>query len=154
MVSSTTVRGEGRSFKSALPKGEAFLCPVKSFCGYIIYAASLDQYYLGSTGNLEDRLYRHRNSGSKGTKKAKDWALRNTESCAWRAEALNREAACPCSIRSIRGPATAPGGIVWARIPHLPGSMERVFVHPMLPASPGHKGCGSHTRTSPLPTTY
>ncbi|RYZ21111.1 MAG: GIY-YIG nuclease family protein [Chitinophagaceae bacterium] len=63
-----------------------------AFCVYIIYSASLDQYYIGSTGNLEDRLYRHNNSGSKATKKAKDWELRYTESCASRAEAVNREA--------------------------------------------------------------
>lgn len=45
------------------------------FYVYIIYSKSIDQYYIGSTANLIDRLYRHRNSGSKSTKKAKDWEL-------------------------------------------------------------------------------
>ncbi|MFN0188451.1 MAG: GIY-YIG nuclease family protein [Bacteroidia bacterium] len=45
------------------------------FYVYIIYSKLIDQYYIGSTANLIDRLYRHRNSGSKSTKKVKDWEL-------------------------------------------------------------------------------
>ena len=58
---------------------------------YIIYSPSLDEYYIGSTGNLQDRLYRHRNSGSKSTKKAKDWELRYSESFQERSMAVRRE---------------------------------------------------------------
>ncbi|RYY39159.1 MAG: GIY-YIG nuclease family protein [Chitinophagaceae bacterium] len=58
---------------------------------YIIYSASLDQYYVGSSANLEDRLFRHNNSGSKATKKAKDWTLKYTETFATRAQAVRRE---------------------------------------------------------------
>ena len=62
-----------------------------SFFVYIIYPASLDCYYTGSTGQLEDRLYRHRNSGIKSTKKAKDWTLKYTESFDTYAQAAARE---------------------------------------------------------------
>ncbi|MBK7684516.1 MAG: GIY-YIG nuclease family protein [Bacteroidetes bacterium] len=43
------------------------------FYVYIIYSISIDQYYIGYKANLIDRLYRHCNSGSKATKKVKDW---------------------------------------------------------------------------------
>ncbi|MBN8688850.1 MAG: GIY-YIG nuclease family protein [Chitinophagales bacterium] len=36
---------------------------------YIVYSANIDQYYIGQTENLPDRLFRHRNSGSLATKK-------------------------------------------------------------------------------------
>ena len=58
---------------------------------YIIYSSSLDQYYIGQTKNLSDRLYRHTNSGSKSTKKAKDWVLKYTEVFESRSEAVLRE---------------------------------------------------------------
>lgn len=45
------------------------------FYVYIIYSISIDQYYIGYKANLIDRLYRHCNSGSKATKKVKDWEL-------------------------------------------------------------------------------
>ena len=61
------------------------------FTVYIIYSSSIDQYYVGHTNNLEDRLYRHSNSGSKSTKKAKDWIMKYTEQFESRSEALLRE---------------------------------------------------------------
>jgi putative endonuclease len=45
------------------------------FFVYILYSESLDQYYVGHTMDLDDRLWRHRNSGSKSTKKANDWQI-------------------------------------------------------------------------------
>ena len=51
------------------------------FFVYILYSAALDQYYVGYSEDLDDRSFRHTNSGSKATKKAKDW----------RSEAYNRE---------------------------------------------------------------
>jgi putative endonuclease len=51
----------------------------------------LDQYYVGHTENLEDRIYRHVNSGSKATKKAKDWRLVYKEAFDTRSAAMNRE---------------------------------------------------------------
>ena len=61
------------------------------FSVYIIHSSSLDQYYIGHSENLQDRLYRHVNSGSKATKKTNDWKLVYTEIFATRAEAAKRE---------------------------------------------------------------
>jgi putative endonuclease len=61
------------------------------FFVYIIYSTSIDQYYVGQTENLEDRLFRHRNSGSKSTKKANDWILKYSESFDTREESVRRE---------------------------------------------------------------
>ena len=58
---------------------------------YIIYSASLDRYYVGSTGNIEDRMFRHNNSGSKSTKSASDWVLVYSEDFETRSEAVQRE---------------------------------------------------------------
>ncbi len=64
-----------------------FMC----FVVYIIYSPSLDQYYIGHTENLQDRIFRHKNSGSKSTKKANDWVLKFTEEFAVKSEAIKRE---------------------------------------------------------------
>lgn len=45
------------------------------FYTYIIYSPTLDQFYIGHTQDLADRLYRHNNSGSPATKKANDWVV-------------------------------------------------------------------------------
>lgn len=58
---------------------------------YILYSSSLDQYYVGHTENLEDRIFRHTNSGSKATKKAKDWVIVYTEKFESRELAARRE---------------------------------------------------------------
>ena len=46
-----------------------------SYCVYIIYSEKLDRYYVGYSENIQDRLFRHINSGSKSTKKTNDWRL-------------------------------------------------------------------------------
>ena len=46
-----------------------------NFYVYIIYSAKLDIYYVGSTGNLEDRLKRHNSGRSKFTKPGIPWKL-------------------------------------------------------------------------------
>lgn len=61
------------------------------FFVYILYSKSLDQYYIGHSENLEDRLYRHNNSGSKSTKKANDWIIVYQEEFLTRSEAMKRE---------------------------------------------------------------
>ncbi|HEX5000999.1 MAG TPA: GIY-YIG nuclease family protein [Bacteroidia bacterium] len=61
------------------------------FFTYIIYSPSLDSYYVGSTGQLTDRLFRHKNSGSKSTKKANDWQLVFTRAFDTNAEAVQFE---------------------------------------------------------------
>jgi len=48
---------------------------MEQFHVYILYSASLNRYYIGHTGQLDDRLFRHTNSGSKSTKAATDWQL-------------------------------------------------------------------------------
>ena len=62
-----------------------------SFHVYILYSETAQRYYIGHTGNLEDRLYRHINSGSKATKKANDWKLGHAEFFETKAEAYRRE---------------------------------------------------------------
>jgi putative endonuclease len=64
-----------------------------SFIVYIIYSKSLDSFYVGHSANLDDRLFRHNNSGSKSTKKAKDWILVHQEAFPTRGEAMARETA-------------------------------------------------------------
>ena len=61
------------------------------FFTYIIFSGNLNRYYVGSTRNLQDRLHRHNNSGSKSTKKASDWVIVFSEIFSTRSEALHRE---------------------------------------------------------------
>jgi putative endonuclease len=61
------------------------------FVVYIIYSETADQYYTGHTENLEERLYRHNNSGSKATKKADDWRVVYTEAFELKSVAVIRE---------------------------------------------------------------
>ncbi|MEO6611912.1 MAG: GIY-YIG nuclease family protein [Chitinophagaceae bacterium] len=58
---------------------------------YILYSSVLDQYYIGHSANIEDRLFRHNNSGSKSTKKANDWKLMYHETFDNKAAAAQRE---------------------------------------------------------------
>ena len=62
-----------------------------SYYVYIIHSVSLNQFYIGHTHDLNDRLFRHNNSGSKAPKKANDWVLRYTESFETRSLAAARE---------------------------------------------------------------
>jgi len=58
---------------------------------YILYSETIDQYYTGHTQDLDDRLFRHVNAGSKSTKKAGDWKLVYSEEFATRSAAMQRE---------------------------------------------------------------
>jgi len=58
---------------------------------YILYSPSSDQFYIGHTSDLKDRLFRHNNSGSKSTKKANDWIIKCTEDYSTKGEAVARE---------------------------------------------------------------
>ncbi|MFZ1784537.1 MAG: GIY-YIG nuclease family protein [Ferruginibacter sp.] len=60
------------------------------FFVYIIYSPTLDQFYIGHTENLKDRIFRHTNSESKSTKKANDWIVKYAEEYGTRAEAILR----------------------------------------------------------------
>ena len=61
------------------------------FSVYIIYSKKIDQYYIGQTENIENRLYRHNNNGSKSTKKVNDWVLKYAEEFTTRVIAIRRE---------------------------------------------------------------
>jgi len=61
------------------------------FYVYILYSSALDQYYVGHTEDLQNRLFRHNNSGSKSTKKASDWVLKYQETYPTRTAAMGRE---------------------------------------------------------------
>ena len=61
------------------------------FYVYILFSPSLNRHYIGHTGQLDDRLFRHTNSGSKSTKAAHDWQLVYSESYPSRADAMKRE---------------------------------------------------------------
>ena len=60
---------------------------------YILHSQTLDQYYIGHTDDLEDRIFRHNNSGSKATKKANDWQLAYKKEFSSRSEAMQAEMA-------------------------------------------------------------
>jgi putative endonuclease len=62
-----------------------------SFFVYIIYSAERERYLLATLLILDDRIFRHTNSGSKSTKKAGDWKLVYREEYATKSEAYKRE---------------------------------------------------------------
>ena len=51
----------------------------------------LDQFYVGHCENMQDRLFRHNNSGSLATKKANDWVIVYTKEFDSRKEAIKWE---------------------------------------------------------------
>ena len=63
------------------------------FYVYILYSQKLDQYYTGHTEDLENRIFRHNNSGSKATKKANNWKLVYQQGYISRSEAMKAEMA-------------------------------------------------------------
>ena len=42
---------------------------------YILQSEKTGRYYTGSTGNLQDRLYRHRQGNTSTTKRIGNWSL-------------------------------------------------------------------------------
>ena len=61
------------------------------FYTYIIFSASLNKFYIGSTSDIEERIVRH-NQKSKGfTGNKSDWILVYSESFKSREEAIERE---------------------------------------------------------------
>ena len=63
------------------------------FIVYILYSSHVDQYYVGHTQNIDDRLSRHNSGRSLSTKKGKPWNLVYTETFETRSEAMLREKA-------------------------------------------------------------
>jgi putative endonuclease len=58
---------------------------------YIIYSESLDKYYIGSTANLADRIYKHNTIHKGFTAAGKPWKLVYSELYPSKAEAMARE---------------------------------------------------------------
>jgi putative endonuclease len=58
---------------------------------YVLYSSKLDKYYVGMTGDLEDRMIRHNTGREKYTSKGMPWRLVNTYSCVDRTEAMKLE---------------------------------------------------------------
>jgi putative endonuclease len=58
---------------------------------YILYSASLDLYYIGSSENPQERLRKHLANHKGFTSRAKDWTICYTESFDRKTEALKRE---------------------------------------------------------------
>ena len=61
------------------------------FYTYILYSEKTGKFYIGSTGDIEDRLYRHNSGQSKYTKSGVPWKLVHTEEFSTRAQAVRRE---------------------------------------------------------------
>jgi len=61
------------------------------FTVYILYSKKLDRYYIGHTGNLEDRIERHNQGRSKSTKAGVPWILVYQERLENKPEAYKRE---------------------------------------------------------------
>ena len=62
-----------------------------AFYIYIIQSLKDGSYYIGSTGNLADRLVRHNEGRSKYTKAKRPWELVYFEEHPDRSSAVNRE---------------------------------------------------------------
>ena len=66
------------------------------FFVYILYSEKIDSFYVGSTGNLQDRLHRHNTKQSTYTKRGVPWKLVYQKEYASKAEAYRAE----CHIKS------------------------------------------------------
>lgn len=58
---------------------------------YILQSDKTGKFYVGSTGNLEDRITRHNSGRSKATKNGIPWKLVYTEEFQTRNDAYKRE---------------------------------------------------------------
>ena len=58
---------------------------------YILQSELTQKFYIGSTGNITDRMERHNNGRSKATKTGIPWKLVYSEEFTTRSEAIGRE---------------------------------------------------------------
>ncbi len=58
---------------------------------YILHSSQYNRYYIGSTGNIEDRVNRHNDGATKSTKPFRPWVLVYQENFETRTEARKRE---------------------------------------------------------------
>jgi putative endonuclease len=63
----------------------------KTYYTYIIYAASDDKYYVGSTHDLKLRLKHHNDGWTKSTKHGIPWKLVYSEQYSSKSDAIRRE---------------------------------------------------------------
>lgn len=61
------------------------------FYVYILYSATSDKYYVGSTDDLTIRLNQHNTGRNISTKHGIPWVIKYTEMFSSRGESLNRE---------------------------------------------------------------
>ncbi|MBN1416910.1 MAG: GIY-YIG nuclease family protein [Bacteroidales bacterium] len=61
------------------------------FYTYILHSEKLDKYYIGSTGDLKDRIDKHNRSQKGFTSTGKPWILVYSEAFDTKAEAMARE---------------------------------------------------------------
>ena len=61
------------------------------FKTYILWSDSLQKFYVGSTNDLEDRLFRHNAGEGKFTSKGIPWVLIWSTDCIDRKESFNLE---------------------------------------------------------------
>jgi putative endonuclease len=61
------------------------------FYTYILYSASADRYYVGSTADMNVRIEQHNAGRNKSTKAGKPWSIQYTETFATLSEARKRE---------------------------------------------------------------
>ena len=61
------------------------------FYVYILYSEKIDGYYVGSTGNLTDRIKRHNSGRSTYTKRGIPWKLVYKKEFATKGEAYRSE---------------------------------------------------------------
>ncbi|MFH1711735.1 MAG: GIY-YIG nuclease family protein [Patescibacteria group bacterium] len=61
------------------------------FSVYILYSASSDKYYIGSTADVEQRIKKHNSGSSRSTKPHRPWILVHEEKFDMRTDARKRE---------------------------------------------------------------
>ncbi|MEP7194871.1 MAG: GIY-YIG nuclease family protein [Saprospiraceae bacterium] len=61
------------------------------FTTYILWSERMHKYYIGSTGDLADRLERHNLGREHYTSKGVPWIVVHSEEFVTRAEAVNKE---------------------------------------------------------------
>ena len=78
--------------------GELFFCAVivkvrlvDMYVVYVLYSPTIDKFYIGSTSDLEKRIYYHNNGKSPYTRKRGPWSVVYQESYQTRNEAIRRE---------------------------------------------------------------